>query len=84
MTGQAKNYGRAVQIRLTAGVLIGCQATAEDGTTTNCEVKSMDMRGARREITESLTKLGYEGAGRWKDIDNGAASVRKFRRSPAS
>jgi hypothetical protein len=82
MTGQ-KDYGRAVEIRLTKGVLIGCQATAEDGTTANYDVKSMDFRGAKREISEQLAELGYEGAGRWKDTGNGAVSVRKFRRPGA-
>jgi hypothetical protein len=82
MTGR-KDYGRAVEIRLTKGVLIGCQATTEDGTTANCDVRSMDFRGAKREISEQLAELGYEGAGRWKDTGNGTASVRKFRRAGA-
>jgi hypothetical protein len=80
MTGQATDYGRAAEVRLRQdGLLIEGAVTDEHGQAHPREVKSMNMRGARREVTEALAGLGYDGADRWREDEQGA-SVRKFRR----
>jgi hypothetical protein len=53
----------------------------EDESAIELPVRSLSMRGAQREVTAWLIRLGYEPAGRWStEEEHGFETMRQFRR----
>lgn len=76
------NESSPVEIRLTKRNLkVVCIVVHEDENTETLEVDSISMRGAQREMTGHLLKLGYRPASRWESDDDsaGAETYRVFR-----
>jgi hypothetical protein len=57
----------AVEVWLTRkNIEILGRVVFEDESAERRQIRSLDMRGAQREVTAALKNEGYEEAGRWK------------------
>jgi hypothetical protein len=74
---------KPIEVRLRQrNIAVSCLVRHEDGTSEQLDVKSLDMRGAQREVTSRFKREGHHPVGRWTyDRDSrpfGSDAIRRF------